>query len=105
MFKRANMIRVNIFKTILLFTLLLFSKTDLLGCNCTKVIDLSVRNIDGSNIKFRDIQPGDTVCIQAGQREILRLANIHGDSLNYITFKNYKSSYKYNLLEDNNYYL
>ena len=88
MFKRTNMIRVNIFKTILLFTLLLFSKSDLLGCNCTKVIDLSVRNIDGSNVKFRDIQPGDTVCIQAGQREILRLANIHGDSLNYITFKN-----------------
>lgn len=82
------MIRTNIFKIIILFSILLFSKNHILSCNCTKVIDLTVRNIDGNNIKFRDIMPGDTVCIQGGQREILRLANIHGDSLNYIIFKN-----------------
>jgi len=42
-------------------------------------------NVDGNSLP---IKGGDTVCITSGNRSTLRLINFHGDSLNYIIFKN-----------------
>ena len=49
------------------------------------VVGLNVTNYDGTN---RGIKPGDTVYIEPGHRDRLRLYNIHGDSLNYVVFIN-----------------
>lgn len=54
-------------------------------CNCDYLINLSQKNVDGESV---GIQPGDTVCIEAGARSLLRLYNFHGDSLNPIVIKN-----------------
>ena len=48
-------------------------------------IKTNVANVDGTKM---GIKPGDTVFIEAGHRDHLRLYNIHGDSLNYIVFIN-----------------
>lgn len=55
------------------------------NCNCDHVININQTNIDASGMS---IKPGDTICIMAGKRKVLRLINFHGDSLNYIVFKN-----------------
>lgn len=55
------------------------------NCNCKHTINNNELNVDGSQL---NVLPGDTICIQSGFRKILRLINFHGDSLNYIVFKN-----------------
>ena len=55
------------------------------NCHCNYTIGLSQNNVDASTLS---IKPGDTICILSGNRKFLRLANFHGDSLNYIVFKN-----------------
>lgn len=49
------------------------------------VIGLEEVNVDGDIIA---ISPGDTILLQAGVRDHLRFANIHGDSMNVITIMN-----------------
>lgn len=44
-----------------------------------------MRNYDGTNL---GILPGDTIWIETGKRECLRLHNIHGDSLNPVVIIN-----------------
>lgn len=48
-------------------------------------IGLDIVNVDGDKL---NISPGDTILLQAGVRDHLRFANIHGDSLNVITIIN-----------------
>ena len=55
------------------------------NCNCDFTIPLTQSNVDG---KVMPIKPGDTVCISSGPRKQLRFIDIHGDSLNYVVFKN-----------------
>lgn len=52
------------------------------------VIGIEVVNVDGEKMK---IIPGDTLLLEAGVRDHLRFANIHGDSLNRITIMNQNS--------------
>ena len=54
-------------------------------CNCKYTIPLSQTIVYGNSLS---IKGGDTVCIESGKRNYLRLENFHGDSLNYIVFKN-----------------
>jgi hypothetical protein len=54
-------------------------------CKCKYPIALSQTNVSGNGLS---IKGGDTVCIESGLRNYLRLENFHGDSLNYIVFKN-----------------
>ena len=49
------------------------------------IITLSQSYIDGSKMS---IQPGDTICIEAGQRTSLKFINFNGSANNYIVFKN-----------------
>lgn len=64
---------------------LLFMLQQFCYSNKKHVISLNFRNYDGTNM---GIQPGDTVLIEPGLRECLRLYNIHGDSLNNVVFIN-----------------
>lgn len=52
------------------------------------VIGLDIVNVDGDKM---DIVPGDTILLEAGVRDHLRFANIHGDSLKRITIMNKKA--------------
>lgn len=49
------------------------------------VLGLNITNYDGNKIK---VNPGDTISITAGDRDHLRICNIHGDSLNPVTIIN-----------------
>lgn len=49
-------------------------------------IELGLRYVD---ISVMQVQPGDTLLIEAGIRRSLKIANLKGDSLNYIVVKNY----------------
>jgi len=55
------------------------------NCNCKYTITANQTNVDASNL---NIQPGDTVCIQASSKRCLRLVNFHGSPEKYIVFKN-----------------
>ncbi len=68
------------------------------NCNCTVSIPSTQLIVDGNNYT---IQPGDTVCLLAGNRDYLKLTNFHGDSLNYIVFINCGGTVKV----QNNYHL
>jgi len=54
-------------------------------CSCRHTISSLQLAANGNNLK---VEPGDTVCIQAGMRDYLYLSNFHGDSLHYIVFIN-----------------
>jgi len=56
-------------------------------CKCKYTIPLSQTIIYGNNLS---IKGGDTVCIESGRRNYLRLENFHGDSINNIVFTNCK---------------
>lgn len=71
----------SIISVFLFFTNQLFSQ----NCNCTISIPVSQLIVDGNNY---NIQPGDTICLMAGNKDYLKLSNFHGDSLHYITFIN-----------------
>jgi len=55
------------------------------NCNCDYVIAPNVTNVDNAKL---NLQPGDTVCIQASTRRSLRLANFHGTQVHPIVFIN-----------------
>jgi len=78
-------ININMFTLLLA---LLFSAISLVSAhnNSSKhLIASSQLSIDASKM---NIQPGDTVCIEAGLRKMLLISNIHGTAENYIVFQN-----------------
>lgn len=54
--------------------------------SCKVSIPNTQLNVDANNY---NLLPGDTLCIEAGNRDYLRIANLHGDSLHYITVINH----------------
>jgi len=71
-----------IFALIFLATLIRLNAQD---CNCDKTIKVSDQFIDG---KVLNAQPGDTVCLMAGNKTQLKLFNFHGTEGNPIVFIN-----------------
>ncbi len=49
------------------------------------IISLTQSYVDGSKM---NIQPGDSICIEAGERKSLKFFNFNGSASNYIVFKN-----------------
>jgi len=49
-------------------------------------IKIETTNVDGAKLR---VKPGDTLFVESGRRDHLRLINIHGDSLNYVTIINH----------------
>ena len=56
---------------------------------CDHIIDASVLIIDGDEI---NINPGDVVCLNAGNKEFLLLQNIYGTAENPIKFVNHEGA-------------
>lgn len=54
-------------------------------CNCDYTIPVNVVYVDADTL---NIQPGDVICIQAGERTHLGLKNFHGTASQPIIFKN-----------------
>lgn len=55
------------------------------SCNCKYTVGLTETNVDG---KALSIQPGDVICIQAGNRSVLRFSNIVGTASKPVIIKN-----------------
>ena len=55
------------------------------NCNCDYTITTEQLSIDGSAL---NILPGDTICLEAGNKKFLRLFNFHGDVNKNIVFIN-----------------
>ncbi len=55
-------------------------------CNCDHTIAANDEDIFGVDYS---IQPGDTICLLAGTKDLLYIDGFHGDSLNPIVFINY----------------
>ena len=85
---------------ILILYLLIFTLDNVQSqvCNCKYIVPLEQTNVDANSLS---ILAGDTVCIMPGLRKYLRFANFHGDSLNYIVFKNYSGNV---IIENNDHY-
>ncbi len=73
---------------ILLIFLSAFGATPLFAQTCAKTIDASTPYIDWENPAFKDIQPGDTVCLQAGNWDYIQLKGFHGTAEKPIVFIN-----------------
>ncbi len=72
----------------ILFFLAIFFTNSLQAQTCSKTIDSSTPYIDWQNPAFKDIQPGDTVCLQAGDWDYIYLKNFHGTKDKPIVFVN-----------------
>jgi hypothetical protein len=72
----------------LVIVLVVFSAFHLAAQNCRKIIDSSTPYIDWENPALKSIQPGDTVCLQAGNWDFVQLKNFHGTEQNPIVFIN-----------------
>lgn len=55
---------------------------------CTHVIPVDEDSVDGSKDDFADVGPGSVLCLQAGRRANLKLANLHGSAARPITVRN-----------------
>jgi hypothetical protein len=55
------------------------------SCNCKYTVGLTETNVDG---KALSIQPGDVICIQAGNRGVLRFSNVVGTAAKPVIIKN-----------------
>ena len=75
---------INIFSFV--FSLLMSFTSFICAQDSNHLIAVNQLNVDASIL---NIQPGDTVCIQAGVRGLLRIANFHGTPEKYIVFKNF----------------
>ena len=49
------------------------------------VIGVEIANVDANLL---GVSPGDTIVLESGNRRILRISNVKGDSLNYVIIKN-----------------
>jgi hypothetical protein len=72
----------------ILFLIAGLLSTGLSAQTCSKTIDSSSPYIDWQNSTFKDIQPGDTVCLQAGNWDYIQLKNFHGTAAKPIVFIN-----------------
>lgn len=68
---------------LILVTIFLFSQTKNIHAQCTITIAPNVSVVDGLNL-----QPGDKICIEAGNRAYLLFKNLTGTELNPITIVN-----------------
>jgi hypothetical protein len=55
------------------------------NCNCKYTVGLNEVNVDGIALK---IKPGDVICLQAGNRSVLRFSNIVGTAAKPVIIKN-----------------
>jgi hypothetical protein len=55
---------------------------------CTHTVPLDVDSVDGSKDDFADVGPGSVLCLEAGRRTNLKLANLHGSAQRPITVRN-----------------
>lgn len=55
------------------------------GCNCDHVLTTSDTYVDANNL---NVQPGDVICIEGGQRTHLALLNFQGTAAEPLTFIN-----------------
>lgn len=62
-----------------------FQATEAQNCNCDFTIPLNTTTINGTSL---GVQPGDTICLLAGQRTFLYFKNIIGDSLHPVVIIN-----------------
>ena len=75
---------VNIFFT-LAFVLLLSLTARSQSCNCDHIIPANQMTINGLSL---NVQPGDTICLQAGLKPYIYFTKINGDSLNPVVIMN-----------------
>ncbi len=75
---------LKIFKTVVFFAALSFSFT-VSGQNCSREIPPDIFTIDGDEM---EIQPGETVCLLAGEKDFLLIKNVHGTASHPVTFIN-----------------
>ncbi len=73
---------------IILLFIIVFLSLRLNAQNCSKTIDPSTPYIDWENSNFKNIQPGDTVCLQAGNWDYIQLKDFHGTAEKPIVFIN-----------------
>ncbi|MBN2714893.1 MAG: right-handed parallel beta-helix repeat-containing protein [Deltaproteobacteria bacterium] len=67
----------NAFGVVLISVIVCFSQTTLAQCDCTHTFSPGATVINGTE---QGIQPGDTICIEAGNYEFLRFQEIHGSA-------------------------
>ena len=72
--------------TIFLFLAILSSPIFLFSQNCNHSIEASVFVVDGEQAL---INPGDVVCLEAGNKDFLLIQNVHGTASNPVTFVNH----------------
>jgi hypothetical protein len=78
-------IHINKFTLLFIIFVLYVSFANARNTNCKHVIAPEQTIIDASKM---DVQPGDTVCIEASVKRMLLISNFHGTAENYIVFKN-----------------
>src|SRR5262245_25897812 len=54
---------------------------------CTHFIPANVSKVDGEK-NFKQVKPGDTLCLQAGERGSIKLIHLHGEPGKQITVRN-----------------
>ncbi|MEO1051426.1 MAG: right-handed parallel beta-helix repeat-containing protein [Bacteroidota bacterium] len=69
----------------LVLSLCFLSSIQAQDCDCDHVIDPTTPFVKGENF---DIQPGDRICLMAGEYDYLHILNFHGEPGNPITFVN-----------------
>jgi|GEM_PF-1418070 len=57
------------------------------NCNCDHTITSKTTYVDANKLA-KPVKPGQTICLAAGKRSRLRLANFHGSESKYLTIKN-----------------
>lgn len=78
--------------------LFLFAPLPREHCPCQHVISLKENFVDANKMK---VQPGDTICLEAGPRRFLQLRNFQGDSLRPLIIMNYKGEV---IIENSDFY-
>ena len=82
-------LKINDIKKYIFIFLLLTSISSFISaqdCNCKHIIAADQLIVDANKL---NIQPGDTVCIQASIKRMLMISNFHGTPEKYIVFINY----------------
>jgi len=77
---------MKVLTTTLLLFLVVFSSKLIMSQECIQSVEASVFVIDGEQTVFN---PGDVVCLEAGNKDFLLIQNVHGTATNPITFINH----------------
>lgn len=84
----GNFLHISLTIKIFCMTLLMVSQMNPIlsqTCNCDHIIPVSQTTISGTTL---NIQPGDTICLQAGLKPFIYFTKINGDSLNPVVIMN-----------------